>query len=130
MFYFQRPLVALNNYGGLTTSRAPYVTVTNNCRSSRLTPPLQSPLGDTSPESEVIFMKYKLVIANKEYVLVETKRNTELIQQAHSGQYPKLCTIDTVRGPITANLSEHVSFIIEGDEFRRDAEKPKAVIMS
>lgn len=75
-------------------------------------------------------MKYKLVIANKEYVLVETKRNTELIQQAHSGQYPKLCIIDTVRGPITANLSEHVSFIIEGDEFRSDAGKPKAVIMS
>ena len=75
-------------------------------------------------------MKYKLVIATKEYVLVEAKRNTELIQQAHSGQYPKLCTIDTVRGSITANLSEHVSFIIEGDEFRSDAGKPKAMIMS
>ena len=36
MFYFQRPLVALNNYGGLTTSWAPYVTVTNNCRSRRI----------------------------------------------------------------------------------------------
>ena len=28
MFYFQRPLVASNNYGGLTTPRAVYVTVT------------------------------------------------------------------------------------------------------
>lgn len=36
MFYFQRPLVALNNYGGLTTSRAIYVTVTNKCRSQHI----------------------------------------------------------------------------------------------
>lgn len=74
-------------------------------------------------------MKYKLVISDKEYVLVETKRNIELIQQVHSGQYPKLSTVDTVRGPIFANLSEHVAFIIEGDEFRGDGGKPKAVIL-
>lgn len=34
MFYFQRPLAALNNYGGLKPSWATYVTVTLNADSS------------------------------------------------------------------------------------------------
>ena len=75
-------------------------------------------------------MKYKLVIASKEYVLVETKRNIGVIQQIHSGQFPGLCTVDSVRGPIAVNLSEYVAFVVEGDGFRSDAGKPKAVIMS
>lgn len=74
-------------------------------------------------------MKYKLVIAGMEYVLSETDRNIGVIQQIHSGKFPGLCTVDSVRGPIAVNLSEYVTFVVEGDEFRRDVGKPRAVIM-
>lgn len=74
-------------------------------------------------------MKYKLVIAGKEYVLSETDRNIDVIQQIHSGQFPGLCTVDSVRGPIAVNLSEYVTFVVEGDEFRGDVGKPRAVII-
>lgn len=74
-------------------------------------------------------MKYKLIVDGKEYILSESERNSEMIRQVHSGSFPGLRIVDTIRGPIAVNLSEQVAFVVEGDEFRSESGKPRVVVM-
>lgn len=72
-------------------------------------------------------MNFKLITAGHEYVLHETTRNNDLIKAIHTGSFPGLTTVDTIRGPVSMNLSENIPFILEGDHFKQDTPKPPSI---
>ena len=73
-------------------------------------------------------MKTKLVIADQEFLLDDTDQNQEIVRKIQEGTYPGLVHLDTAPGPISANLSEAVPFVLVAMSGKRNARR-KAVIL-
>lgn len=59
----------------------------------------------------------KLIYAGNEYVLTETERNTDLLDDLRSRRFPGIATFDTNHGDLIVNLSESIPFVIRDNEF-------------